>query len=198
MGVEAQRPRRGHRRILLAQRAGGGVARIGELARLGRILGLGEQARVERGEIGLRHIDLAAHLEHVGRVAVQPLRDVGDGADIGGDVLAGRAVAAGRGEDQRALLVAQRAGQAVDLGLGGERDLGVVSARFRKRRTRADEIGHLLVGEGIVEAEHRQRVRGPWRDAPAGAAPTCRDGLSSRTRCGNCASSAALRRTSAS
>ena len=82
-------------------------------------------------------------------------------ADIGGDVLAGGAVAAGGGEDQRALLVAQRAGEAVDLGLGGERDLGVLG-EVQEAPHPADEIGDLLLAEGIVEAEHRQRMRAPW------------------------------------
>ena len=32
------------------------------------------------------------------------------------------------------------------------------AARPRKRRTRADEIGHVLVGEGVAEREHRHRM----------------------------------------
>ena len=57
-------------------------------------------AGVERGEVGVAHVDLAAHLED--RPARrQPSRDVGDGADVGGDVLAGLAVAAGRGVTSR-------------------------------------------------------------------------------------------------
>ena len=157
MGVEAQRAGGGDRGVLLAERAGGGVARIGELARLVRILGLGAHAGVERGEIGLRHIDLAANLEDRGRAGRQVLRDVGDGAGIGGDVLAGGAVAAGGGEDERALLVAQRAGEAVDLGLGGQRQL-VLLAQAEEPAHPGEEIGHLLLGEGIVEAEHRQSM----------------------------------------
>ena len=126
-----------------------------------------------------------------GAPAGRPLRNVRDRQDVRRHVLADLAVAAGRGEHQRAVLVAQRAGQAVDLGLGGQRDR-LVLAELQEAPHPADEIRHLLVGKGIVEAEHRQRMARPWRDAPAGAAPTCRDGLSSRTRCGNCASSAAL------
>ena len=63
IGEEAQRAARGDGRIELAQGTGGRVARIGEdlLARL--LLAL-----VERGEIGVAHIDLAAHLEDLGRI----------------------------------------------------------------------------------------------------------------------------------
>ena len=77
--------------------------------------------------------------------------------DIGGHHLAGGAVAAGGGEDQLALLVAQRAGQAVDLRLGGERHL-VVRREVEEAAHPADELAHFLLGEGVVEAEHRQRV----------------------------------------
>ena len=76
--------------VELAQRAGGGVARIGEgLAALFRL------PLIERGEIGVAHIDFAANLEDIGHVpALQPLRNVRDGAHIGGNVLALAAVAA--------------------------------------------------------------------------------------------------------
>ena len=70
MREEAQRPRRGDARVLLPQRSRRGVARVGENLAARRLLPL-----VERGEVGLRHIDLAAHLEHVGR-AGDALRDV--------------------------------------------------------------------------------------------------------------------------
>ena len=67
-GEEAQGPRGGDRGIELAQRAGGGVARIGEgLAALFRL------PLVERGEIGVAHIDLAANLEDIGHVAALQL-----------------------------------------------------------------------------------------------------------------------------
>src|SRR5690349_2068971 len=62
MNDEAQRPRRGDSRIFLTEGACGGIARIGELARLAPIAsfprGL-QQALVERGEIRFGHVDLA-------------------------------------------------------------------------------------------------------------------------------------------
>ena len=60
-----------------------------------------------------------------------------DGADIGGDVLARRAVAARRRLHQFAVLVAQRHRQPVDLRLGGEDERSSSAPSFRKRRTRS-------------------------------------------------------------
>ena len=121
-------------------------------------LRLGEQPRVERRESRLLHIDFAAHLEHGGRAVGQRRGNVGDRADIGGDVLADLAVAARQRLDQPAPLVAQRAGQPVDLGLGGEHDR-LVLRQVQEPPHPPDEIAHLLVVERIVEAEHRPRMR---------------------------------------
>src|SRR3546814_6175937 len=64
------------------------------------------------------HVDFAAHLQQIGpALALQQLRQVRDGAHVGGDVFAGSAVAARRALHQLAVLVAQRAAQAIDLRL---------------------------------------------------------------------------------
>ena len=89
IGKEAQWPGGGDRRVQLAQRAGGGVARVGEYLAAGLSLPL-----VQRGEVGAGHVDLAAHLADR-RSAGNPVRDVLQRAQVGGDVLAGEAVAAG-------------------------------------------------------------------------------------------------------
>ncbi len=161
MREEAQRALCGDARVLLAERARGGVARVGELARLlAGLRGVREQAGVERGEVGLCHVHLAADLEDRGEggLSAERLRDVGDRADIGGDVLADLPVAAGERLDQPAVLVAQRAGQAVDLGLGGERDGGVVG-KLEEAADAAGELLDLRVRERVVEAHHRSGVR---------------------------------------
>ncbi len=62
IGEEAQRPRGGDSGIELAQRAGGGVAWIGEDLGVRPAL-----TRVEGGEVGPAHVDLAAHLGDGGR-----------------------------------------------------------------------------------------------------------------------------------
>ncbi len=91
------------------------------------------------------------------RFPCEPLRNFADGADIGGDVLALEAVAAGRGVDEVAALVAQRARQAVDLGLGGEGER-LVGGEAEEPPHPVGEIDHLLVVEHVAEREHRHRV----------------------------------------
>ena len=71
------------------------------------------------------------------------MRNVGDRLHIRGDVLAFGAVAARRAGDKRAILVAQRHRQTVDLRLGGERDLLVVR-QAQKAADAADKIGDVL------------------------------------------------------
>src|SRR3546814_1751224 len=54
-------------------------------------------------------------------ILLQRLRNIGNMAHVRRDILAHRPVAACRGLDQQALFITQRAGQAVDLVLGGQR-----------------------------------------------------------------------------
>ncbi len=153
IGEEAERARRGDRRILLPQRAGGGIARIGEYLAAGFGLAL-----VEREEGVLGHIDFAAHLAHRRHpFALETVRDVLERFHIGGDVLALGAVAARRPGDEFAVFVAQRHRQAVDLRFGVEDDL-VVLGEPQEAADAADEIDHVFVGERIVEGEHRYGV----------------------------------------
>jgi len=151
---EAQRPDRGDRDVELAQRPRRGVARvgIGPLARRRR-------ARVHQGEVGLGDVDLAADLDDGGHAGcrLQPLRHVGERPQIGGDVLAGRAVAARRPADQHAVLVTQARRQPVDLGLGGQRHLGV-RREVEKAPHPRHELENCGIVEGIVDAEHRPRM----------------------------------------
>ena len=98
-----QRPFGGDRRIELAQRARGGVAWIGE-----DLVALLRLTFVQSRKGLVRHVHLAAHFEHLGRIVAKRLRHVADGADIGGDVLTIGAVAARRAERELAVLVTQR------------------------------------------------------------------------------------------
>ena len=117
--------------------------------------------------------------------------------DVGGDVLAGLAVAARQRLHQPPFLVAQRAGQAVDLGLGGERDRLVVG-QVEEAADAGDELDHLLVGEGVVEAQHRPRV-GDLGEMAGGRGADQRGSANRRGRdAGKAASSAAFSRISAS
>ena len=96
----------------------------------------------------------------VGRLG-QPLRDRLDGAQVGRDVLAGRAVAAGRALDEAAALVAQADGEAVDLEL---RDVAEVRGGLGCRRQAEAppdprvERPQLLVAERVRERQHRPAV----------------------------------------
>ena len=85
------------------------------------------------------------------------MRNVGDRLHIGGDVFAFGAVATRRAGDKRAIFVAQRHRQTVDLRLGGERDL-LVLRQAQKAADAADEIDDVFLRKGIVERQHRHRV----------------------------------------
>ena len=151
IGEEAQRPRRADPGVELAQRSGRGIARVGE----GPAAGLG-LPRVQRREIGMAHVGLAAHLEHLRRAA-QLLGDVADRAGVRRHVLAGLAVAAGGGHHEPPALVAQRQRQPVDLRLGGEGER-LVGAEVQEAPDPFGELGDIAFGEGVLEAQHRPRV----------------------------------------
>ena len=115
-------------------------------------------ALVEPLKGGAAHIDLAAHLERIGEAAcLDRLGDVADGADIGRDVLALIAVAAGRALNEAPLLVAERDGQAVDLGLGGEGQL-CVRIEPEEAADALDEVAHAFVVEHVAERQHGHAV----------------------------------------
>src|SRR6185437_1823432 len=149
---EVQRPAGGDGGIKLAHRAGGAIARIG----VGRLAVL--FLPLVQGLEGLvGHIDLAAYFQHGRRLALQPERNVRDGAQIGGNVLAFHAVAAGGALHQHAMLIAQGGRQAVDLGLGRHRDLfGFLQAQETAHP--AQKLRHILVTEGIVQGQHRHAM----------------------------------------
>ena len=145
--------------VLLAERAGRGVAGVDERAQLGRHLAL-----VERPEGRQGHVDLAPHLEHVGRALAEPVGDLGDRADVLGDVLARAPVAPGGGPHVAAVLVADRDGQAVDLQLAHVADLVgrlVVGGGRRPGQPPVQPLDpgpQLVLAEHVVEAHHRHPV----------------------------------------
>ena len=153
---------------------------------------------VQRREIRARHVDLAAHLEHVGRVA--PFSRCGmsrDGAQVGGDVLAAAPSPRVAPRTKLAVLVAQRADSPSIFGSAMSASRLVVGS-LRKRRMRADELAHVLVGEGVVERQHRH-ARGVTLAKPLGrrgADPLAR--AVGADQSGKRASIASLRRRSAS
>ena len=147
-----QGPGGGDPRVLLAQRAGRGVAGVGEHGPAGVPHRLVEPLEGLHGEEHLAaHLDPGGH-RVVGR-AGQPVRHVADRPDVGGDVLTGPAVAAGDSPDQPAALVEQVDRQAVDLELAQHRR--VRDAVAGQPRPPALQ---LVVGEGVVQAHHRLEV----------------------------------------
>ena len=144
----------GHLRVLLAERAGPRVARVG-VEREAGLLALG----VDPGELGLRHEDLAAGIER--RRIGELRRDRLDRPEVGRDVLAGRPVAARRALDEAAALVAERDREAVDLELG---DVAEIGGRLRggcEAEASPDarvERPQLVVAERVPEREHRPAV----------------------------------------
>ncbi len=144
-------PLRGHARVDLAQRARPTVAWIG-IGRQARLLALG----VDAGKLGLGHVDLAADFGR-SRFA-QPLGQGLDRAQVGGHVLAGGAVAAGRALDEPATFVTQGDGQAVDLELGHVTEVGGRLGGRRQAQPTAHsgvEGPQLVLGKDVAQREHR-------------------------------------------
>ena len=153
---------RGDLRVLLAQAAGAAVARV-RVQRQAQLLAL----RVDPRELGLGHEHLAPRLERRG--LGEALRDRADRAQVGRDVLAGRAVAAGGAEREPAALVPQRHREAVDLEL---RDVGQALGGLGgggEAEALADpgvERPQLVVAERVGQAKHRALVADLREPAP--------------------------------
>ena len=121
---------------------------------------------IERGEIGVAHIDLAANLEDLRHVAALKLgRNVRDGANISGDILAFAAVAARGRNHKLAALVAQRNRKTVDFHFRShiERRRGI---ELQEAPHAANEVVRLFIGEDVAERQHAHRVAdlGEFRD----------------------------------
>ena len=152
MRPEPQRPRRSHPGILLPQRPGGSIARIGK--------NLAPRLRlrpIQRGKIRPRHIDLAANLENVGAISAKHLRNITNKRHVGRHILAHLAIAARRRAHQPPALIAQRAREPVDLVLHRHRHRRILGQRQKPPHPR-DKFPHLVIGKRIVEAHHPHRM----------------------------------------
>ena len=109
--ADVELARGGDLRVLLAHGARGGVARVCK-QRLASELALG----VELLENRAGHVDLAADDEPL-RGVFELLKQVANGAEVFGDVLAGHAVASRCPADEHAVFILQRHGEAVYLRL---------------------------------------------------------------------------------
>ena len=188
IGSERQRPAGGDARIELPQTAGRGVAGIDR-----RLLAAGAGLLDHAPEALPGQVDLAAHLDPRRHLATQAQRDVADGLEVFGDVLAGLAVAAGRATHQQTLLVEQRYRQAIELGLAG------VGGLFHQQglADAAVEVAQLGLVVALAQRLHRQPVL-TGANSFAGAPPTRWVGESGVSSSGCAVSSSCSSRNSAS
>ena len=155
IGVKMKRPACGHCRIELAQGPRRRISRIDE-----GLLPLLCLTAVERLEVVAMHDHLAAHLQHVGEVALQTKRDRADRARIRGHVLPCTAVAASGGLYENALFITKIRCQTVKLELAVVRHGRILirepefaaHAAVECRRTLARKVG---LG---VNGKHRHGV----------------------------------------
>src|SRR5712691_2448631 len=150
VGEEPQRPRRGHARIELAHRTGGGVARIDVF--LFPQLAL---ARIEGVEVAAVHQDFAPHLE---LARIRGLRQAqGNRAQrtqVGGDVLARSAIAARGSLVEQAVAVGQADRQAVELRLRGV----LHRVDFERLAHAPVEGAHRCLVESVGDQQHRRAM----------------------------------------
>ena len=176
---ESQRTPRCNVRIELAQRTRRSVARIGEYLFVRCLLAL-----VQRGKIGMRHVNFAANFENFWR-AVKFLRDRLNRLHIARDVLAFKTIAARRRLNQAPMFEAQRARQPVDLRLRRHSEISGFG-KAEKASHAIAKFADFLVGKNVAERQHRHCVPHlgeffRWRGANA---PVLRVGASQcRKRC---------------
>jgi hypothetical protein len=112
-------------------------------------------------------------------------------SQIGGDVLAGAAVAARGALNQHAVFIADVGRQAVDLGFGDEGDR-VCMRQFQEALDAGHEVGDVAFVEGVVQRQHRHAVAHFGELAGGRRAHLC-EGESGRIRAGKRISISRLR-----
>ena len=151
--IETQLALRRDARIELAQAAGRRIARVGKF-----LLTCLALAFVQTGKIGLEHHHLAAHVQQRRHIlAMQAQGDAGNGADIRRHVFARGAIAARGGLHEQAIFIAQVDGQAIEFHFGSVVDFCTVKVQAFAHA--AVEVDDIVIGETIVQRQHRHRVR---------------------------------------
>jgi hypothetical protein len=142
------------RRVELAKRSGGGVARV-----RGGSLPLFGEALVQLSEARERHVDLTSDLqERRRRLALREhhaRRDRPDRPEVRGDILASVAIASRGAADELAVFVDQVDRGAVDLRLRDKGD------RLVAAKALADVVDPLLeglLGRDLLERPHRREM----------------------------------------
>jgi hypothetical protein len=93
-----------------------------------------------------RQINLAANLQ-LRQSIRQLLGQIGDLADIGGDILADLAIAPGQAPDQTAIFIANGHRQTINFPFDNKTGLRKITLHA------GDEIGHLRLGKNILQAQ---------------------------------------------
>ena len=151
VGPEAETAPGRDGRIELAKRTGPAVAGVGVERQPGLL-----PPRVDPGELGLRHVDLAASLQRRG--LGEAIRDRRDRAQVRRHILAGRPIAARRPAHEPPVAVAEADREPVDLELD---DVAQLRGRRRcERQPQAPpdpgvERAQLVLAERVRQAEHR-------------------------------------------
>ena len=163
---ERQRPRGGDARVLLPQRARGGVARV-----RCRLLPLVGKSFVQLAKTGERHVHLASHFDELWRVSTEHAQwDRADRAQIDGHVLSDLTVAARCSACEHPALVREIDREAVDLRLED------ISDRRAVPEALVDVLGPLLdrlLGCHLLERAHRGEVLNLLEPGRAGAPTRC-------------------------
>ena len=117
-------------------------------------------AAIERGEILMRHVDLAAYLDaRRPSRARQRFGNVGEHACIRCHILADPAIATGRGAAQSPLLISEVQAQPVDFRFAGERDRGI-GFQPQEPPHPCNESAYIVGGECVFQREHGQLMLG--------------------------------------
>ena len=151
---EPQRPGGALPRVEQADTAGGHVARVGERCQPRLRLRL-----VERDEIGVGHVDLAANLDRFRwSFEVEHERHARDRADVVGDVVAHHGIAPRGRQREPARVVGERHGHAVDFQLQHPLDRRGDARLGEELLHSFSPHGEIVGAVRVVDRQHRHAV----------------------------------------
>ena len=150
VGKESQRARSRYTRVELAQRTGGGIARVGKF-----LIAFFPLLAIELFEVRLEDQDFTPHFKQLWRIhRMKPQRNGLDRAQIGGHILAGVAVASRRTLNQDPVFIDQANRQAVEFGV--HRIFHLFDTEPLPHAP--VECRHFFILERIVEGKHGHSV----------------------------------------
>jgi len=150
IGEQLEWTRRRHARVELPQATGRSIAWIDEYFVPSRC-----RFGVHALETGDGHEHFAAHLEQFRRPTTQPQRQGGDGTNVSRDVFTGRTVTSSRRPHQNTVFEGHGDRKAIELRLGRIGEFAFGSEALPRASI---EVQNVLVGERVVEREHRDAM----------------------------------------